>query len=88
MICFNQEGHVKVWLNENLSLNEPSLTARPPYSPSDDYNIAQKRTKEGVDKLVRIVEASCLEGFPPQFTEECKTMSTYFEIVNKVSYYC
>lgn len=58
MICFNQEGKVKVWLNENLSLNEASLTARSPYPPSDDYNTAQKRTKEGVDKLIRMVELS------------------------------
>lgn len=69
MICFNQEGKVKVWLNENLSLNEPSQTARSPYPPSDDYNVAQRRTKEGVDKLIKAVEAATIDGFNPQFSE-------------------
>jgi hypothetical protein len=68
MICFNQDGKVKVWLNENLSLNDPSPTARCPVD-SDDYSLAQRKTKECVDKLIAIVEIASAEPFSHQFRD-------------------
>lgn len=48
MICFNDEGKVKVWLNENLSRNEASINAKAYDSDlhkGEDYNVAQRRSK-------------------------------------------
>lgn len=41
-------------------------------------DMAQKKTKECVDKLVRIVEAASAEPFPSEFKEECRQAMTYF----------
>ena len=65
MICFNQDGKCKVWLNENLSVNEPSQLVRCPPIQSEDIDFAQRRTKECVDKLIRIVEEASYEHFNP-----------------------
>ena len=53
MICINDEGQVKIWLNENLARNEPSPIARGYGSENiirqiqgEDYNaFAKRRTK-------------------------------------------
>jgi hypothetical protein len=50
MICINDEGHVKIWLNENLALNEPSPIARGDdrantnrQAQGEEYNVFMKR---------------------------------------------
>ena len=48
MICFNDEGKVKVWLNENLYKNEASMNAKAydaDLNKGEDYNAAQRRSK-------------------------------------------
>lgn len=51
MICFNDAGCVKVWLNENLSKNEASPSARSvdlELPKADDSNFAERRSRECV----------------------------------------
>lgn len=51
MICFNDAGYVKVWLNENLSKNEASPSARGldlEVSKADDSSLAERRSRECV----------------------------------------
>lgn len=91
LVCFNDEGHVKVWLNENLSKNEASTNARSsdlePIS-NEDYSLAKRRSRVCVEKLLKIVEMSSQQGYPRAFEEETRNLSTFFEISNFVDYFC
>lgn len=81
---------MKVWLNENLSKNEASVNAKAfdsDLNKGEDYNLAQRRSKECVDKLFRITEASASSPFPQEFKEEIKNFTTFFQISNFIEFY-
>lgn len=91
MICFNDSGNVKVWLNENLSKNQASLNARSmdlEMPKMDDINFAQRRSRQCVEKLMKIVQNSCIQPFPRAFKEQANKLSTFFEISNFVDFFC
>ncbi len=91
MICFNDSGNVKVWLNENLSKNQASLNARSmdlEIPKMDDINFAQRRSRQCVEKLMKIVQNSCIQPFPKAFKEQANKLSTFFEISNFVDFFC
>ena len=91
LVCFNDEGQVKVWLNENLSKNEASTNARSSeFEPAsnEDYSLAKRRSRACVEKLLKIVEVSSQQGYPRAFEEETRNLSTFFEISNFVDYFC
>ena len=84
MICVNDEGHVKVWLNEHLPVNsQPGVSSK----ASLDHSQARLRNKDCVGHLFRIVESAIQGNYPDSFKKEIGDISTYFEASNFVDYY-
>lgn len=89
VICFNSEGKTKVWLNENLSLNDPSLSTHSITTDPvrQDSLLAERRAKECSSKLLDVVEGHIVNGYALDFKTGTAELTSFFAISNHIQSY-